>query len=157
MLVSCNNADTASVIPGVNTLALTVASGPVPDIIALAATPTQNGTVDVPSGGSNAFAVATSNLGIAGTVTISADTGSTSLPLSLALCQTNPSTAQCLAPPASTLSYNFPGGGTPTFSIFATATGGIAADPAAHRIFVNFKDSSGGTLRGSTSVAVQSP
>ena len=157
MLASCSNADTASVIPGVNTLALTVASSPTPDVIALAETPTQNGIIDVPSGGSNAFAVATDNLGIAGTIAVSAGTGSTSLPLSLALCQTDPSTAQCLAPPSSTLTANIAAGGTPTFSIFATATGAIAADPASNRIFVSFKDASGGTLRGSTSVAVQSP
>ncbi len=157
MLASCSNADTASVIPGVNTLALTVASSPVPDVIALAETPTGDGILHVPSGGSNAFAVATSNLGTAGAITISATTGSTSLPLVVTVCQTDPSTAQCLAPPTLTLNHSFSAGETPTFSIFATATGGIDADPATRRIFVNFNDAAGGTLRGSTSVAVQSP
>jgi len=157
MNVSCDNADTASVIPGVNTLALTVDSNPVPDIIALAETETNNGIVQAPTGGSGAFAVATTNLGIAGSILITADTGSLTLPVTLTLCETNPSTAQCLSPPASTVTHDFSAGETPTFSIFAAATGAIAANPATDRVFVNFNDTSGGTLRGSTSVAIQSP
>ena len=157
MDVSCDNADTASVIPGVNTLALTVDSNPVPDIIALAETQTNNGIVQVPTGGAGAFAVATTNLGIAGNILITADTGSLTLPVTLTLCETNPSTAQCLSPPASTVTHDFSAGETPTFSIFAASTGAIAANPATDRVFVNFNDVSGGTLRGSTSVAIQSP
>ncbi len=43
---------------------------------------------------------------------------------------------------------------TPTFGIFATATGDVPFDPAKNRIFVQFKDG-GGAVRGGTSVAVQ--
>jgi Metallo-peptidase family M12B Reprolysin-like len=157
MQVGCDNADTASIIPGVNTLALTVDSNPVPDIIALSESATHDGIIHVPSGGSNAFAVATTNLGIAGNILISVDTGSITEPVSLGICQTNPSTAQCLSPPTSTVVHDFSGGETPTFSVFATATGPIAANAATNRVFVNFNDASGGTLRGSTSVAIQSP
>ena len=157
MLVSCDNADTASVIPGVNTLQLTVSSSPVPDVIALAETATQDGTIHVPTGGSNAFAVATTDLGAGGTILVTVDTGTTTLPVSLSICQTNPSTAQCLAAPAGTVTHNFTTNETPTFSVFATATGPIAANPAIDRVFVHFTDASGGTVRGSTSVAIQSP
>ena len=43
---------------------------------------------------------------------------------------------------------------TPTFGIFATATGSVPFDPANNRIFVQFGDE-GGVVRGSTSVAVE--
>ena len=157
MLVSCDNADTASVITGVNTLQLTVDSNPVPDVIALAETATHDGIIHVPSGGSNAFAVATTDLGTGGTILVAADTGSINLPVSLSICQTNPSTAQCLAAPTSTVTHSFTTNETPTFSVFATATGPIAANAAVDRVFVHFTDASGGTVRGSTSVAIQSP
>jgi hypothetical protein len=45
-------------------------------------------------------------------------------------------------------------GATPTFAIFATASGQVPFDPANNRIFVIFSDA-GGTVRGSTSVAVE--
>ena len=43
---------------------------------------------------------------------------------------------------------------TPTFSIFVTANGAIALDPAFSRIYLEFTDPAG-DIRGSTSVAVQ--
>ena len=45
-------------------------------------------------------------------------------------------------------------GFTPTYSVFATATGTVPFDPAVNRIVVTFTDG-GGALRGSTSVAVR--
>jgi hypothetical protein len=44
-------------------------------------------------------------------------------------------------------------GETPTFAIFATASGPIVLDPATNRIFVVFADV-GNVVRGRTSVAV---
>jgi hypothetical protein len=43
---------------------------------------------------------------------------------------------------------------TPTFSVFASASGAIPFAPGATRIFVRFEDGNGVT-RGSTSVAVR--
>ena len=157
VVTSCDNATSPSIVPGVNTLQLTVATNPVPDVIALALTSSGNGILAVPTGSSGAFAVATDNIGIAGNILISADTGSATLPVSLTLCQTNPTTGQCLAAPTSTLTTTIGANLTPTFSIFATATGAISFNPANARIFVRFKDASGGTVRGSTSVALRSP
>ncbi|WP_326880756.1 reprolysin-like metallopeptidase [Aliidongia sp.] len=157
VVTTCDNATSPTVIPGVNTLQLTVDANPVPDVIALALTPSDNGILAVPTGTSGAFAVATADIGTAGSIVVSADTGSAVLPASLTLCQTDSSTGQCLAPPASTLTHAFAAGETPTFSIFATATGAISFDPANARIFVRFKDAAGGTVRGATSVALQSP
>jgi hypothetical protein len=45
-------------------------------------------------------------------------------------------------------------GPTPTFAVFVGGAGPGAFDPAAHRVFVRFRDG-GGIARGATSVAVR--
>jgi hypothetical protein len=101
-----------------------------------------------------AFAVAVSNVGASGMVTANADTGSATLPLSLNVCQTNPTTGACLAAPSPTVSTTINAGATPTFGIFATANAQIPFAPGTSRIFVRFKDSTG-AVRGTTDVAVR--
>ena len=71
--------------------------------------------------------------------------------MSLALCETNPATSACLAPPTPTVQTQINSGATPTFGVFVTGTGPIPFDPANHRIQVNLEDGGGG---GETSVAV---
>ncbi len=149
----CSNATPAPSTPGVDTVDLTFSSTPVTDMVALAATATHDGTLHLTTGQPGAFAVATVNLGAAGGLIASADTGPATLPLSLSLCQTNPSNGQCLLAPSSAVSVSVGQNATPTFSIFATPTAPIAFAPGASRIFVRFKDSAGAT-HGSTSVAV---
>ncbi|MEI9985060.1 MAG: hypothetical protein WDN69_18825 [Aliidongia sp.] len=144
----------ANIVPGVDTVDLAMSSTAVADVIALAATPTSNGILEMPVNGAAAFAVASTNVGVTAPLTVSVDTGNASLPLAVSICQSNPSNGQCLAPAASSVSLSYAGGTAPTFSVFAAATGSIAFNPAATRIFVRFKDSSGG-LHGSTSVAVE--
>ena len=139
-----------------DTVDLVMSSTPIADIIALAATATNNGIIAVPVNGNGAFAVASDNVGVVDTITVSADTGSATLPLILDVCQSNPSNGSCLAAPTPTVSLSFAGGATPTFSIFLSSTGSIPFSPGTSRVFVRFKDASGG-LHGSTSVAVQSP
>jgi hypothetical protein len=150
----CRNVGSVPFIPGVNTFLLSASSGPVPDVVALGATTTQDGVVHIPgSAGAGFFVVATSNVGTAGTLTFSADTGGVGLALVLGVCQTNPSTSACLSPPAPAVTVNISGGATPTFAVFAAAVGSVAFDPANNRINAQFKDQSGAT-RGATSVAV---
>ena len=100
------------------------------------------------------FAVATVNVGSTGTITATADTGSASLPLVITLCETNPSTGVCLAPPGSSVTTVMAANATQTFAVFVTNTGPVPFDPANNRIFVRFRDG-GSVTRGSTSVAVQ--
>jgi len=151
----CANASPAVTIPGVNTLLLTASPGAVPDVVVLSATPSRDGIVNIgATGETGVFAVATTNVGAADVLTVSADTGGVSLPLSVTICQTDPGTAQCIAPPAASASLSIAAGATPTFGIFATATSTIPFDPAHNRIFVRLQDASGVT-RGLTSVAVQ--
>jgi len=150
-----SNTSPATLLIGVDSLLLSASSGPVADLIALGATPSHDGIVNVPGAtGAAAFAVASVNVGAVASIIVSADTGGTPVPVSLALCQTNPANGQCLSPPQPATALQINAGATPTFSIFATGTGTIPFDPALNRIFVRFKDA-GGATRGSTSVAVR--
>ncbi|HEV2673094.1 MAG TPA: G1 family glutamic endopeptidase [Aliidongia sp.] len=151
---SCANLSSATSILDVNTLLLSAAASAPPDIVALAATPSGDGTLDVSgTAGSNAFAVATVNVGTASAITASASVGTSGIPLAVTLCQTDPTTGACLTPIAASVSTTIAAGATPTFAIFATAGGAIPFQPAANRIFVQFADASG-AVRGLTSVAV---
>ena len=151
----CLGVGPAVVTAGVDTVDLTVSSTPIADVIALAATASNNGIAEIPgSTGTGAFAVASDNVGATAQIVVSVDTGTASLPLTPTICQSNPSTGACLGTPGSAVTVNFTTGLTPTFSIFLKANGAIPLDPAHSRIFVNFKDTAG-ALHGSTSVAVE--
>ena len=152
---ACNNVVPAPSVTGLNTLLLSSSATPVPDIVALAATVSNDGIVHITGNtGQSSFAVATVNLGISSTITASANTGSASLPLSLSICQTNPATGQCISATGNSVNTTIGANATPTFAIFAAASGAIPFNPATNRIFVQFSDS-GGAIRGATSVAVQ--
>lgn len=149
----CDGIQPAPVVVGVNTVDLTVSTTPVPDIVALAATVTNDGTVHVPNGSSAAFGVATVNLGSSEILSVEADTGTASLPVSISLCQSNPATGACLAPPTGGgLSFSPASNSTATFSIFVKANDVVPFAPGTSRVFVNFSDATG--PHGSTSVAV---
>jgi hypothetical protein len=151
---ACANASPVTTPTGINTLNLSASTIPVPDIVALAASG-DPGYVDIPGAtGTGDFAVATFNLGVAASITASANTGTASLPVSLRLCQTNPTTGACLATPASTVTMTIAANATPTFGIFVTGNATVADSPGANRVFVQFTDTSG-VLRGETSVTVR--
>ena len=151
----CTDTDPAAVIPGVNTFLLSASTNPVSDIVALAATQSGDGIVRLPGDtGSNAFAVASVNVGSTDTITASADTGTATLPVALSLCESIPATGECLSPPATSVTTAINAGATPTFSIFVTGAGTVPFDPANNRINVVFRDA-GGVVRGASSVAVR--
>jgi hypothetical protein len=151
----CTNTDPAPINTGLNTLLLSASATPVPDIVALAVTPTNDGIVNIlATHGTGAFAVATVNLGASGNITVSADTGSATLPVNIFLCQTNPGTGQCNSAIGPSVTTQINANATPTFGIFVQGNGSVPFDPAANRIFVRFKDG-GNVTRGSTSVAVR--
>jgi sugar lactone lactonase YvrE len=157
LVFSCsagNVTNVAPIITGVDTVDFSGSSTPTADVVALAATPTNNGIVDVPNNGAAAFAVATINLGATATLNASVDTGAATLPVSATLCPTDPSTGECLLPPGSLVTLDIDAGATPTFSVFLQSSGAIPLDPATSRVFVRFEDSGGG-LHGSTSVAIE--
>lgn len=150
---SCANADAAPIITGVNTLLLSGAADPAPDIVAVAATSSNDGILDIPAvGSSGAFAVATTNAGAPDAIVVKVDTGA--LPAVLTVCRTNPSDGQCVAAPSATVTTTIASGETPTFSVFARSTGAIAFSPATARAYVRFADHAG-VIRGAVSVALR--
>jgi len=156
LVFGCTAVAPAPVTPGVDTIDLVFSTQPIADIIALAATAGGNGLVDVPfsQGQAAAFAIASIDAGAAASLTVATDTGAASLPITVTLCQTNPSTGACLAPPSPTVPVTIAAGATPTFSVFVTASAAIPFAPGTSRIFVRFLDA-GGNSHGSSSVAVQ--
>lgn len=154
IVFGCSGAQPAPSLPGLNTVLLSAAATQPPDIVTLAATPSGDGVVRMPSVGQpQAFAIATDNLGTDATITVSVNEGTATLPVSLTVCQTNSGTGACLSAPASTVTLDFPGGATPTFTVFVNATAPIPFAPATTRLFVEFTDSSN-DVRGGASVAV---
>ncbi len=149
---TCFGVGSVPFIVGVNTLLLSASSTPVPDIVALGATASKDGIVHL-AGGVGAFAIATSNVGSAGSITFSADTGGVNVPVVLSVCQTNSLTGACLAQPAPTVTTNIGAGETSTFAVFASTNSGIPLDAKDNRVFGRFTDGSG-TPRGATSVAI---
>ncbi len=148
------NTTPSATIVGVNTLLISASVTPVPDIVALVAS-SDPGIVDIPgSSGTGVFAVATVNVGAGATITVSADTGGASLPVSISICQTTPSTGVCQGPAGPSVTTPIDPNATPTFGIFVTGTGIVPFDPSNNRIFVRFTDADGVT-RGATSVAVR--
>ena len=141
---------------GLNSLVLSASVDPVPDVIALGATPTQDGVVRLD--GTGVFSVATANVGSTAIVSVTVNTGASSLPITLSVCETDPITSVCLEPPVDGEAGMMTTAGedsTQTFGIFLSIPAGeeVGFDPANTRVFVNFSDETG-VIRGGTSVAV---
>jgi len=150
----CDNQAPAASVQGLNTLLLSASDVPVADIVALAATLDNDGTVKLPDAG--VFSVATANVGADGSITATADIGAANLDVSILICETDPSSGVCLADPvdgALGVMTEILAGETPTFGIFVSSGAPVPFDPAANRVFVRFSEADG-TTRGSTSVAL---
>jgi hypothetical protein len=80
--------------------------------------------------------------------------GSATLPVVVSLCETNPTTGQCISIIGPNVTTQINANATPTFGIFVQGNGNVPFDPAANRVFVRFKDT-GSITRGATSVAVR--
>ena len=151
---ACDGVDPAPAFRGLNTFRLQASVEATPDLVALAATASGDGIVNL-SGGAGAFSVASVNVGATDWLTVRP-----SLPAGLnaavSVCQTDPLTGLCInptAPAQDTRAWveNF---GTPTFSVFVAAGAAIDLDPIGRRVLVEFVDDTG-TVRGATSVALQ--
>jgi len=154
----CENAPAAMPISGVNTFLFSATIDPTPDVIALVATLSGNGVVELPDTQSaNVFSLASVNVGSAGSLTVTADTGDINVPVSISLCETDPATSLCINPTTPTsdpVMTDIAAFATPTFGVFVTGTDDVPFDPAENRVSVRFADNSGAT-RGATSVAVR--
>jgi hypothetical protein len=155
----CLNAPAAPITIGVNTLLLSSDANPVADVVALAATASNNGIVEIPGVGmTGAFSVASVNVGIGADIEVQASVTDGDPNISISLCETNPTTGACInptAPGAGPVLLTIAGSATPTFSIFVNASAAVPLDAANKRIKVVFTEQGSGTVRGTTSVAVR--
>ncbi len=152
---ACLNSGPALVLPNINTVLLAGEAEAAPDILALAATEHPDGVFELPSVlGSNVFAAGALNLGLGASITVTADTGATALPIDLGICQTDPTIGVCVTEAASSITKFVATNEKATFAVFGSGRGEIAFDPARHRINVSFRDAAG-TIRGRTSIAVR--
>jgi len=149
------NTPAAATLVGINTLLLLASATPTPDMVALAATSPNDGIVRIPGvTGTGVFAVATANLGVGDTITVSADTGAAAVPVDVQICQTIPATGACLTAPTPTVTTIVAAGAQPTFGFFVRALGvAISLNPAVNRVFARFQRSDSLTV-GGASVAV---
>ncbi len=154
LVFDCANTSPVVSFNGLNTFLLSASASPVPDMVAISATAGNNGIVDVGTSSGGAFATAAINIGVAGSITASVDTGTASISgLSLSLCPTNQTTGACTSPPSATVTQTINNNQVVTYAIFATAASAITLDPATKRVFLRL--ASGGVVRGATSVAVR--
>src|SRR5205085_595297 len=122
----CTNADAAPVFDGVNTMLLSFDPNPVPDIIPIGQTQTNDGIVHIPgSTGTAILATAAVNIGSNATLTARPSLSS-NVPVALTICETNPSTGACLASPSATVNRTFNTNDTATFTVFAHGNGNVA-------------------------------
>ena len=150
----CLASDAAPVRLGLNSIRLSFEDAAIPDIIAIAATPSADGVLRIPGeNAAAAFALATSNVGETGALTLRPRLTGGASP-TLTICQTDPGTGACLAARTASLTRSFTAGETASFAVFARSAGAIAFDPAGTRLFVEIVDADG-VSRGSTSVAVR--
>lgn len=153
----CINSISAASFVGLNTLLLSASVTPGPDLIALAATVSNDGVMEL-NGNNGFFTASTINVGSTATISVSVDTGEASLPMSLSLCETDPLTSICInptQPSTDPVVVEIAEGGSPTFAVFANSSDFVALDPANSRIFLRFSDEAG-EVKGATSVAVRS-
>ena len=152
---TCRNAAPVVPLAGVNTLLLSASTEAVADVIALAATVDGDGIVRLDNAGNGAFSVASINVGAPSTISVVAESTTGA---SIALCQTNPNSGACTnpsTPSSDPVTLGLDANGTPTFSVFVSSSSSIAADASSNRINLIYRDQAG-TIRGQTSVAVQS-
>lgn len=151
---NCTGTDAVASIGGVNTLLLTFSATPVADMIAVGLTPSNDGysRTGGPTG-TGLFVIAATNIGDSAPLTARVALSDATMPLTPMLCQTDPNTGQCLAPPAASVTTTIAQNQNTTWSAFLQANGAIAQDAAHHRVYFEFVDA-GGVVRGSTSTAV---
>ncbi len=99
IIFDCAGTQPATSISGLNTFLLSASSGPVPDMLTIAATTSNDGIITLPSTtGTHIFATATINIGAGDTLTASIDDNGRNLPVTMTACQTNAATGACINP-----------------------------------------------------------
>ncbi len=152
LVLKCSNAPSATNYKGVNTFILSAATSTPPDLIAIGATPSNDGVVRLATNtATGLFATAAVNIGSGSTITASADDGGRGLPLNLQVCETD-SAGTWLAC-GNNLTRTVGTNQTVYYTVLVTGQGQpIAFDPANSRLFLRFI--ANGITVGATNVAV---
>jgi hypothetical protein len=154
---TCDGGSSRAVsIRGVNTFFLSAENAAVPDVLAIAATVGNTGVMEINNSNQRGFfTTAAINIGDADSITFSADTGTTELPIELVVCETDLSQGgTCVEARSNTVTVNMRENQARTFAIFAVANDSIPFSPRTNRVFARWRDSDG-VVRGATSVAVR--
>jgi len=168
--IYCANGEVAP-SPGVNSIFLSASTTPTPDILSISATPSGDGVIRVQTPGGRRFmSAAAVNIGAGdsapdgvdgasaneATITVTADTGASVLPLEVTVCETG-TDGRCLEPADGEVTSQI-GDSAKTFAVFVQASpdAGIAFDPGNSRVYLRFRDSAG-VVRSVTSAAVVAP
>ena len=150
----CDGQVEVGIIEGINVFNLSIDADPVPDVIAVAAVPdSQNppGTLSLPSGTQQQFfAVATSNIGAEGDITVTATANNPNLAITIQACS---DPADCSDATSNVVQELQPANAIASYFFLVTSLDEVPFDPVTNRIDVVFTDSNG-VLRGATSVAV---
>ena len=138
-----------------------VASFSPADMISIGATPTNDGIVDVPPGTGGAFGIATVNIATGGTVTAKAVSvrpfteTDPAKQFAAFICETNPSTGACLAPPAATVQFQEAPNVPHTFAVFVQRPAvDPGFDPGQRRVFVILEQLSPPNFFGSNPIPI---
>ncbi len=153
----CSNTAAAAAFDGVNSFTLVASNTAAPDVIMVAATPTNDGIANIPGqNGTGFFTTAAINIGAAGTIVFEPQSTPT-LGLAPLICETHPATGQCITPLGANVTRAFGVNETAFFSVFFAGGGQtVPFDPANRRIrFVARDPGATPTIRGWTSVAVR--
>lgn len=152
----CDNSDAASLLPGVNSVLMSFGAEPVPDLIAIAVTPSSDGILRLNDENTNgALAMAVANVGAEGELTVRPSATGAARGIGLVICETHPATGVCVAAASEAVTRTFAAGETASFAIFVRPQGqAVPFAPATARIRVEARDGAG-VIRGATSVAVR--
>lgn len=152
----CANSDPAPSVVGLNSLLLSASTGNEADIIAIIASPSNDGIARVPGpSGTGFFTVAGINIGNGRAVTVR-PVANAGVPVSLSICETTGTAdGSCLAVPGGSTRTTFLPNALKTYTVFVEGNGTpIPMDLANSRVTVRFTTSDG-VVRGATSIAVQ--
>ncbi|MBL4616902.1 MAG: M6 family metalloprotease domain-containing protein [Robiginitomaculum sp.] len=153
LVFDCTNTSPAPSVPGLNRFTVSSDNVAVADLIAIAATVSNDGIINIPGETATGFFSASAvNIGPAATITAYVDDAGAGLTLEALICTTD-ALGNCDAAPASQVSFTLATDEVVLLAVFVTGQGNVTLDAANNRLFLRFDESA--TPRGATSVAVR--
>jgi hypothetical protein len=124
LVFDCEDTAPAAIVPGLTTFLISPSPVPVPDLVSVSVTPSNDGIVAITAEGTGLFVASTINIGVAGAITATVDDNGRNLPLAVSLCRTNPQTGGCGNPetPGPSSSFTLAANEIGTFSMFVQAS-----------------------------------